>query len=113
MEKVQGVIRRTLTQFRKGRVSNSCRGEERGEGEESVQEESATLVGGSLLSAQAPKTNSTVVNLIGLKTGHQKYHKTRTEIAIPVAATVELGRQGTGLRREITRPRYIYIYIYI
>ena len=51
----------------------SCRGEERGEGEEGVQEETTGLVRGRLPSALAPKAHSTVLDLRRLKTGHQKY----------------------------------------
>ena len=97
------MIWKTLTQYRKGRVSNSCRGEERGEGEEGVQEETTGLVRGRLLSALAPKANSTVVDHRRLETRHQKYRKTRTAIAVYVSAAVELGRQGASLRREITQ----------
>ena len=68
-----------------------------------MQEETTGLVRGHLLSALAPKDNSTVVDLRRLKTGLHKYRKTRTGIAMPVAATAELGRQGTGLCRGITR----------
>ena len=86
-------------------MNNSCRGEEREEGEKGVQEESAGMVcRGSVRSALAPKANSTVVDLTELKTRPKENCKTCTAIAKKVAAAMELGRQVTSLRREITRP---------
>ena len=84
----------------------SCSGEEsrEGEGEEGVQEETTGLVRGRLLSSLAPKANSTVVDHRRLKTRLQKYRWTRTAIAMYVATAIELGSQGTNLRREFTRP---------
>ena len=70
-----------------------------------MQEESASLIGGSLKSALAPKANSTVKDLTMLKTGLKEDCKACTPIAKKVAAAMELGRQATSLRREITRPR--------
>ena len=51
----------------------TCSGEDKGEGEEGVQEETTGLVRGCLLSATAPKANSTVVDLRRLKTGFHKH----------------------------------------